>query len=365
MKGVVAKVDRYQRAHGWLGFTLGVAKRFSEDKAGHLAALVAYYGFFSLFPLMMVLVTAVGAFAADNPELRDQILDSALKQFPVIGTQIRENIHASQDSGVALAVGIAGALWAGLAGVKAAQNAMDQVWDVPVKRQPRLFQALLRAVVMLATLGVFVLLAGFIGGVAAGTETAPTWLQVTGVVGAFVLNFLVFWVAFRVLTVADVSWADVFPGALLGSTLWSILQALGGYIIGQRLESASEVYGFFGVVIGLLSWLYLGAQVTLLAAETNVVRVKRLWPRSLDPDDLIEADRRALKLLAEVEERREEQEVDVSFNDGRGAGRSEGRPEPEGPKEASRGKALITFGAGVVVGAIGALLRGQKPRDPQ
>src|ERR687894_1182992 len=118
MKGLTAKVDRYQRGHSWLGFTLGVAKRFGEDRAGHLAALVAYYGFFSLFPLMMVLVTAVGAFAAGNPELRDQILDSALKQFPVIGTQIRENIQATQDSGVALAVGIGGALWAGLAGVK-------------------------------------------------------------------------------------------------------------------------------------------------------------------------------------------------------------------------------------------------------
>jgi membrane protein len=363
MKGVVAKVDRYQRGHRWLGFTLGVAKRFGEDKAGHLAALVAYYGFFSLFPLMMVLVTAVGTFAADNPELRDQILDSALKQFPVVGTQIRENIQATQDSGVALVVGIAGALWAGLAGVKAAQNAMDQVWDVPVKRQPKFFQALLRAVIMLATLGVFVLLAGFIGGVAAGTETAPMWLQVMGVVGAFVLNFLVFWVAFRVLTVADVSWGDVFPGALLGSILWSILQALGGYIIGQRLESASEVYGFFGVVIGLLSWLYLGAQVTLLAAETNVVRVKHLWPRSLDPDDLTQADRRALELLAEVEERHEEQRVDVRFDDGP---RSRGRDgSGDGAQERSRGKTLISFGAGVLVGVAGALLRGRRPRSPQ
>jgi membrane protein len=339
MKGPAGKLDRYQRRHRWLGFTLGVAKRFGEDRAGHLAALVAYYGFFSLFPLMMVLVTAVGAFAADNPELRDQILDSALKQFPVIGTQIRENIQATQDSGVALVVGIAGALWAGLAGVKAAQNAMDQVWDVPVKRQPKFLRALFRAILMLATLGVFVLLAGFIGGVAAGTETAPTWLQVVGVAGAFVLNFLVFWVAFRVLTVAEVSWGDLFPGALLGSTLWSILQALGGYIIGQRLESAGEVYGFFAVVIGLLSWLYLGAQVTLLAAEVNVVRVKRLWPRSLDPDDLTEADRRALRALAEVEERREEQQVDVRFDESAGGGGRGGDGDAsDGAKDKARGK---------------------------
>jgi membrane protein len=168
---------------------------------------------------------------------------------------------------------------------------------------------------MLFTLGVFLALSTFLGGVAAGTENASPELQAAGIAGAFVLNFLVFWVAFKVLTVADVSWRQVFPGALVASVLWSTLQALGGYIIGHRLESASETYGFFAVVIGLLTWLFLGGQVTLIAAEVNVVRTKSLWPRSLDPDDLTEADRRTLRELAEVEERREEQEVQVTFGD--------------------------------------------------
>ena len=122
------------------------------------------------------------------------------------------------------------------------------------------------------------------------------------------------------------------------------------------------------MVIGLLSWLYLGAQVTLLSAETNVVRVKRLWPRSLDPDDLTEADRRALKLLAEVEERRDEQEVDVSFDEDAGDERPEPTPDSsrgDAVKERARGKALITFGAGVLLGALGGWLRGRGPRDPQ
>ena len=359
MKKILARVDRYQRSHAWLGFPVAVLKRFGEDKAGHLAALVAYYGFFSLFPLMLVLVTVVGKIAADNPELQEAILDSALKQFPIVGTQIRENITAIEGSGLALVVGIGGALWAGLAGVKAAQNAMDQVWDVPVKHQPSFFPALVRAIVMLATLGAFVLIAGFLGGVAAGTETAPTWLQVVGVAGSFVLNFLVYWVAFRVLTVADVSWRDVLPGALLGSILWSILQALGGYIIGQRLQSASEVYGFFAVVIGLLSWLYLGSQVTLIAAEMNVVRVKRLWPRALDPDDMTDADRRALEALAEVEERRHEEKVHVRFqgDEGEWAGASpRGRTNGEDRQE-RRGREVVAFGVGAALGAAGALIQ--------
>jgi uncharacterized BrkB/YihY/UPF0761 family membrane protein len=192
---------------------------------------------------------------------------------------------------------------------------MDQVWDVPVKHQPNFLRAILKATLMLVTLGVFLLLAGFLGGVAAGTETGAPVVQIAGVLGSVLLNIVLFLIAFRVLTVEDVSWGDVFPGAVLGGVLWSALQALGGYIIGHRLESATEVYGFFAVVIGLLSWIYLGAQVTLLAAEVNVVRTKRLWPRSLRSEDLTEADRRALGELAKVEERHDDERVQVRFGE--------------------------------------------------
>jgi membrane protein len=317
MRGLLTRIDRYQRTHPWLAVPIAVAKKFGEDKAGQLAALVAYYGFFSLFPLLLALVTVVGLVFEGNTGLQERIVGSALAQFPVLGDRIRENVGTLRGSGLALVVGIGGALWAGLGGIKAAQNAMDHVWDVPVKRQPSFLVALLRAFLMLLTLGLFLALSTFLGGVAAGTEDASAPLQVAGIAGSFLLNFAVFWVAFKVLTVADVSWRDVLPGAAVASVLWSALQALGGYIIGHRLESASQTYGFFAVVIGLLTWLFIGAQVTLLAAEVNVIRTKRLWPRSLDPADLTEADERTLRALAEVEERREDQEVDVSFEKNR------------------------------------------------
>jgi YihY family inner membrane protein len=315
VKKLIARVDRFQRTHGWAGVPVAVAKKFGEDKAGQLAALVAYYAFFSLFPLMLALVTIVGLVFEGDAGLQERVIGSALAQFPVLGDRIRQNIGELGGSFVALAVGLAGALWAGLGGIKGAQNAMDQIWDVPIKRQPNFLLALVRAILMLATLGMFVALSTFLGGVAAGTEQASPILQAVGIAGSFALNFLVFLVGFKVLTVANVRWRDILPGALVASVLWSALQALGGYIIGHRLESASETYGFFAVVIGLLTWLYLGSQITLLAAEVNVVRTKRLWPRSLDPEDLTEADRRTLRELAEVEERREDQRVDVSFRD--------------------------------------------------
>jgi uncharacterized BrkB/YihY/UPF0761 family membrane protein len=166
---------------------------------------------------------------------------------------------------------------------------------------------------MLATLGVFILLASFLGGVAAGTSDSSAAARAAGIAGSLVLNFLVFLVAFRVLTVEEVSWRDVLPGAVVGAVGWAILQVLGGYLIGHRMESAAQTYGFFAVVIALLTWIYLGAQLTLLAAEVNVVRARRLWPRALDPAEMTAADERALRDHARVEERRKEQVVEVSF----------------------------------------------------
>ncbi|MCD6022054.1 MAG: ribonuclease, partial [Actinomycetia bacterium] len=279
-----------------------------------------------------VLVTLSGILLRES-DMQDRLVDAALSQFPVIGDQLRANVQSLPDKGVALAIGIAGALWAGLAGIKAAQNAMDHVWDVPMKRQPSFPIAVLRAVLMLLTLGVFVLLASFLGGVAAGTEDAPVAVRLAGIAGTLLLNVSIFLVAYRVLTVEDVGWRDVFVGALFAGVAWTVLQALGGYVIGHRLESAKETYGFFAVVIGLLTWIYLGAQVTLLGAEMNVVRARRLWPRALDPDRLMEADERALRDHARVEERREEETVEVQFGDDGGGGAPQaGMPPPGTPR---------------------------------
>lgn len=346
-KELVRRADRVQRERSAMAIALATIKKFGEDRAGQLAALIAYYGFFSLFPLMLAFVTILGLVLEEDSSLRQQLVDSALAQFPIIGDQIKQNVRSLQGSGLALAIGVGGALWAGLGGIKAAQNAMDQVWDVPVKRQPSFPVAILRAVIMLVTLGVFVLLAGFLGGIAAGTEDAPIAFRILGIAGTVLLNVLVFLVAFRVLTVEDVSWGNVWPGAVLAAVLWTILQLLGGYIIGHRLESATQTYGFFAVVIGLLSWLYLGAQVTLLGAELNVVRARRLWPRALDPRDMTPADRRALRKLAKVEERREDQVVDVRFggtSEG-GNGHAQAPPPPvEVPGRRSTVELIRTIG---------------------
>ncbi|MGH2527958.1 MAG: YihY/virulence factor BrkB family protein, partial [Actinomycetota bacterium] len=214
MKAVTRKVDGFLQRHPATAFPVAVFKKFGEDEAGNLAALIAYYGFFSLFPLLLVFVTILGLVLRDNPSLQQSIVDSALANFPVIGTQISRNVRALAGSGLALGIGIALTLWSGLRVGKAVQSAMNTVWNVPHKRRPNFLFSTLRAVAMLAVLGVLTLASAVAGGVGAGSSN---WLWgILGIAISLVLNFALFMLAFRILTAEEVSWADVAPGAAVG-----------------------------------------------------------------------------------------------------------------------------------------------------
>ncbi len=307
---VARKADRFHQRRTVLSFPFAVVKKFGDDQAGNLAALVAYYGFFSLFPLLLVFVTILGVVLRGNPALQQSILSSALAKFPVIGADIRSNVHSlGAHPSLSLLIGVVLTLWAGLGVVRAMQTAMNTVWNVPHKDRPNFVVSVLRALVMLAVLGVTTVLAAALGSV--GTGSSTWWWAVVGILLSLGLNFVLFMLAFRILPAADVSWSDVRPGAIVAAIAWTLLQAVGGYYVGHQLSGASSTYGTFAVVIGLLAWIFLGAQVTLYAAEINVVRAHRLWPRSLVQKPLTEPDRQALERLAKVEERRAEQTVET------------------------------------------------------
>jgi len=310
---LLRRADKQHQQRAWIAFPYAVIKKFGDDQAGNLAALIAYYGFLSLFPLMMVLVTLLGLLLRNNPELQDAIRTSALANFPVLGGQIRNNIDSLRGSGLALGIGLGLALWAGLGVMKVLQTAMNAVWNVPYRHRPNFWVSLLRAIIMLLVFGVITIASAAAGSVGGGSDS---WLLgILGIAMSVVLNLVLFLLAFRILTSEDLTWGDVFPGALVAALAWTTLQAIGGYIVSHQLQGASNTYGTFAIVIGLLAWIYLGAQVTLVAAEVNVVRKRRLWPRAIVQPPLTEADERALKSYAEQEERRPEEDVNVRIEE--------------------------------------------------
>jgi YihY family inner membrane protein len=306
-------MDSLQQRLPVLAFPFAVVKKFGDDSAGSLAALISYYGFLSLFPLLLALTTILATVLGSHADLQDRVLNSTLAQFPVIGDQIRDYIRSLQGSGVALAVGLVGALWGGMGVMKTAGTAMDEIWEVPKRQRPNFLRALLRAVLLLVVLGGGIVVTTVLSGFGTSGTTAFLPLKIVGIVAAGIVNIALLLLGFRVLTVRDIAWRDLLPGAAVAGIGWLVLQTLGGYYLTHQLTHATQTYGMFAVVIGLLTWLYLQAQLTLFAAEINVVRLARLWPRSL-ASDLTPADKRALTAYAEVEERRPEEDVSVAFD---------------------------------------------------
>jgi YihY family inner membrane protein len=304
-------LDRRQQEMGRVGFVAAVIKKFGDDQAGQLAALIAYYGFVSLFPLLLVLVTVLGFVLQGDPDDQKRILDGALGQFPLISDQLK--LHSLTGSGVGLTIGVVGSLLAGMGITGATQNAFNRIWSVPFKDRPNFLFAHLRGLGMLAILGTLWIVsttaAGYVG---SSSHAAPA--VIAGVLIAFALNLALFMIAFKLLTAVEVPWRDLLPGVIVAAVFWQLLQHLGGLYVDHELKHTGPLYGVFALVLGLLAWLYLGAQLTIFAAELNVVRMHRLWPRSFFSAPLLDADKRAMTSSAETEERVEEENVEVRFD---------------------------------------------------
>jgi membrane protein len=312
---IVALVDGWQRGHAVGGFIVAVLKKFSEDSASSHATLIAYYAFFSLFPLLLAFVSLLGFVLDGNPTLRDDVVETALARIPVIGAQVSDEVHPLTGSGVALAVGLVGALWAGLGVTLALGRAFADIWDVPRLDQPSGVMARTRGLAVLLILAATLVAATAVTGLAAGGGIGAIAERGAAVVVSLAANFAVFLTVFALLTPRPRQIRDLLPGVALAAVGALVLQSIGGWYVDRVITDASATYGTFAAVIGLLSWFWLGAHLLLAAAEVNVVRRWRLWPRSLT-GELEPADRLALRRFAASARRDPRERISVSFRDG-------------------------------------------------
>jgi membrane protein len=278
---ISAVIDRFQQRHSAAGFPLAVLYKYVDDSGGYLAALIAYYGFLSFFPLLLLLSTGLGFVLSGHPALQQEVIGSALHQFPVVGDQLGDPKHLGGGT-VGLVIGIAGSIYGGLGVAQAAQYAMNQAWRVPRNERPNPIRARGRSLLLLATAGVAVIgttvLSTF------GSSNAGSFglaLKVSVLLASIVVNAGVFLLAFRIATARDVSVADIAPGAIGAAIGWQLLQTFGVIYVNHAVRNASATNGVFAIVLGLIAFLYLAAVIVVLCVEANVVRVDRLHPRSL------------------------------------------------------------------------------------
>jgi YihY family inner membrane protein len=318
----IRTVDAGQQRFTPTAFVFGVVKKYGDDNGGVLASNLAYSAFVSIFPLLLILTTILGLVAAVNQSVRDQVLNAVSGQVPAIGDTLTKNVATLKRSSIiGLIVGFIGLIWGATGLAQAGLFTMEQVWNLPGPARPGFVQRLGRAMLFIALLG---------GGVIVTTGLASLntyllkgfWAVILAELLAAAFNSGMYIGAFRALTPKGVPTRRLLPGAIAGGICWTVLQVLGTWLIHHFLHTDS-VYGVFGIVLGLLAWIYLAVQVTVYAAEINVVLARRLWPRSIVQPPLTEADRASMALQALQNQRRPEQHIEVTFDD-----RAPSAPEP-------------------------------------
>jgi YihY family inner membrane protein len=315
---VVERVDRFQRSHPRAGLPIAVVYKFADDQGNYLAALITYYAFLSIVPLLLLSSTVLGFVLQAAPHLQHELLDSALGQFPVVGAQLAQP-RGIRGSGLALAIGILGTLWGGLGAAQAAQNAMNTIWRVPRNSRPNPITSRVRSLLLLAVVGLAVI--GTTGLAALGSTFGGFGVGTKILIGiaTFALNAAVFTLAFRVATARAVSIRQTAPGAIAAAVVWQVLQYVGAIYVGHVVRGASEVNGVFALVLGLVAWLYLESMTVVLAVEYNSVRALRLYPRALltpftDDVELTRADRRTYTQQAKAARAKGFEQINVEFD---------------------------------------------------
>ena len=287
------RIDSAQQRSHRASIAVATYKKFSQDQSTNLAATIAFWAFFSIFPLLLVAVTVLGWVLPTSD--KNEVLVRIAEMFPLLEAR---SIRGLTGSTWALLLGALTTLWSGLGVVSAIETAFNSIWEVPRDLRPNKLREIPRSLRVLATIGLGLvlttLLSSFITSSANGVN-----LGVAGHIGGYViaaaLDVGLVIAAFRLLPALQLSIRDVLPGALLTGVVFFLLQELSAFIISRHLKNAQSTYGHFATVITILWWFYLQSIVTLLGAQLNVVLKQRLYPRSLFGPPRTEPDLRALQ----------------------------------------------------------------------
>lgn len=295
----VTRLDDYQRQHKILSIPIAVIKKYHDDEGGYQAALITYYGFLSLFPLLLVATSVIETVARRNEELRQHLFNAITNYFPTVtfSENFANNIHATTKTGFALFVGLVIAIYGARGIANVARHTIHIVWAVPRYQRVNGIVTTLRSLAIIVTAGAGLILAAALSGYATNSNYPFPIKLILGTCG-FVALVAVFWGLFSFGSSAPKKGRANVPGALIVAVALLILQGFGTYLIASQLTRLTSMYVQYGVVLVLFFWIYLQAQVFLYAIEYNTVREHRLYPRSLDDTNSTEADKRAHALYA-------------------------------------------------------------------
>lgn len=296
----VQKIDVFQQRHPAFGLPFAVLKKYGDDSGGYQAALITYYGFLSVFPLLLVLLTVLQIFFHDDASVKHQVASGVSHFFPGIGGLLEENVHSMRRSGIGLAIGLVLTLYGARGVADVLRHTLNNIWQVPRMRRAGFPQGLYRSLIIMVASAV-----GFAATVAVSSFSAllghATWVKMVANIAGFGVLFAILLFVFATATARRVPRKDMMLGTGIAAAIIQLLLTFGSVLLAHQLKSFDSLYGTFAVVLGMLFWIYLLAQVIVYAVEIDSVRHLKLWPRAIQGDHPTKADLHAYELYEHVD----------------------------------------------------------------
>ncbi|HEX5086604.1 MAG TPA: YihY/virulence factor BrkB family protein [Nocardioides sp.] len=321
--GFVDRLDRTQRKRSFLGFPIATIFKFIDDQGPYLAAIISFYALLAIFPLLLLSVTILGFILQGNPDLQEQVIDSALGTFPIIGNELGRPDRL-QGSSTTIVVGVLTAIYGSLGLGQALQNALNVAWSVPRNKRPNPLLLRLKSLALLTLVGASVLAITIISTLGNETEVFGPRLDLTlrwVVRGVTVLLIgLLLLIVFRLAAARRHHQGRAWPGAFTVAVLWQALQYFGTVYTTGVIRQTEGMNAAFAIVLGMIGIIYFAALIGVVGMQVNVVLARKLWPRSIrslfvDRGELTDADRRAYAGYVRAQQHKGAEKVEVTFID--------------------------------------------------
>lgn len=294
------RLDEFQLNNRYLGFVYAVQRKYSQDQAGSLGALITYYGLLTLFPLLVAALSITQLSILHSAHLKSKVAVAVNSYLPIVGHQLQTDVRVEQKAGIALVTSVILALYGARGVTKALQLAFNDIWQIPIAMRARFPKKLLRSFGVLLVSGLGFLATGLLSSFAMAPSTF-IFMRILAFIASLLITFIALMVVFQIGLSKHYRYKDFMYGSLIAACGLQIIQLLAGFIITHELKHFSSLYGSLALVFVVLFWIYLQVRIVLYATEIDTIRKFKLWPRSLSGTQVTDADRRVYKMYAKRE----------------------------------------------------------------
>jgi YihY family inner membrane protein len=270
-------LDRFQQKHHISAFTVAVIKKYNDDSAGRQAALLTYYSFLSVFPLLLILTTVVDSLISGNEHIRSVIIKGITNYFPLLGNQLSTHVHRLHSNGLPLILGLLLVLYGTRGVANAFSRGVQDIWGIPKNHRDAFPKTLYKSMLLVIFGGAGLILASVIASLASSAGRGLDF-RILSIAANFIMLFWLFRLLLDLSLPAHVPLKETRIGAAAAAIGLIIVQMLGGYILAHELKHLSALYSYFAVTLSILFWIYLQAQVLYYAIEIALVSSRKRWP---------------------------------------------------------------------------------------